>query len=138
MSSTATVNDKVDFSPLEAGEYLMRMQRISEVTSKAGNPMIKASFQVIKRVGGEADEKGVKNRLIFENFVMEHTNPIVGEIARERLGKYAEAIGITEDLDGDFSVLGDYLETPFIGKVKIKEGNNGYPDSNSITSFKSR
>lgn len=131
---------KTEFAPLEAGEYLMRMQRISETTSKAGNPMIKASFQVIKRVGGEADEKGVKNRLVFENFLLEHSNPNskAPEVARDRLNSYAKAIGITEDLAGDFTSLGDYLETPFIGKIKIKEGNNGYPDSNTITSFKSR
>ena len=129
---------KTDFPPLEAGDYLLRMQRITEVKTKGGNPMIKASFQVVKKVGGEAEEKGIQGRLVFENFVMEHNNPKVGEISRDRLGKYASAVGITKDLDGDFSELGDYLETPFVGTLKVKEGNNGYPASNTISSFQAR
>ena len=134
--------EKKEFQPLPEGDYLVRMSRITEVVSKAGNPMLKISYQVVKKVGDTAEnESRAKNRLIFENFITEHSNPKVAEITNDRLDKYLKAVGVEAGLDGidnDFSKLDDYLELPFIAVVAIQAGNNGYKDSNKIKAFKRR
>lgn len=132
---------KKEFSPLAEGEYLVRMNRVSEVTSKAGNKMLKVGYQVINKVGDPDNETKSKNRLIFENFLLDHANPKVGEITRDRIGKYLKAVGVENGLDGiggDFSQLERFTELPFIAVVGIQEGNNGYSDSNKIKSYKRR
>jgi len=134
--------DKKPFEVLAEGDYLVRMSRITEVVSKAGNPMLKISYQVVKKVGDTAEnESKAKNRLIFENFLTEHKNPKVAEITRDRLGNYLKAVGVENGLEGigdDFSKLDDYLELPFIAVVGISPGTNGYADSNKIKAFKRR
>jgi hypothetical protein len=134
--------EKTEFKCLDEGEYLVRMSRITEVVSKAGNPMLKISYQVVKKVGDTSEnESKAKNRLIFENFLTEHKNPKVAEITRDRLDKYLKAVGVDDGLSGvddDFSRLEDYLELPFIAVVGIQAGSNGYKDSNKIKAFKRR
>ena len=100
--------EKTPFEPLPEGDYLVRMNRVTEKTSKAGNKMLAVGYQV---VNGD-----FKDRLIFENFLLEHSNPKVSEITNERIDKYLKAIGIDEGLDGidhDLSKLEDNLEIPF-------------------------
>jgi hypothetical protein len=129
------------FEPLADGEYLVRMNRITEKKTKAGNPMLSVGYQVISKAGDPENESKSKNRLIFENFILEHSNEQVGEIARDRLDKYLKAVGQSEGLEGighDLSKLGNFLELPFIAIVGTQAGSNGYPDSNKIKAFKQR
>lgn len=142
--STATNTEgftKGEFTPLEDGDYLMRMNRV-EVRPCKGGSMVSAGFQV---VSGDA-----KGRLVFDNFLVEHTSAKAEEIGRERLGKYLEAIGVEGGLDGiahEYTQLTDYLESPFIATLKT-EGERTYTAkdgstatakaSNKIKGFKKR
>lgn len=130
-----------DFPNLENGEYLVRMNRITEKTTKKGDKMLSVGYQVMKKVGDEENESKSKNRLIFENFIIEHANPKVTEITQDRLGKYLESVGVNgglEGIDHDYSKLWDFLELPFKAKVGIQKGNNGYKDTNKIVAFSKR
>ena len=129
---------KKTFEPLSEGDYLVRMNRLNEKTSKAGNLMLSAGFEVIKKVGTDAEGE---NRLIFENFLLEHTNENAVKISRDRISKYLKAVGVDgglESLGEDVSKVTDFLEIPFIASVKIQEGSNGFGPSNKITAFKQR
>jgi hypothetical protein len=110
------------------------MNRVEEKTIKSGNgTMLSAGFEVIN-----GEEKG---RLVFHNFITQHTNPKASEIGLEQLGKYLNAVGVDggfEELGYDNGALQNYTELPFTATVKIQEGTNGYSDSNKITSFKAR
>lgn len=120
MSNTIN-SSKPDFSPLEMGDYTLRMNRISEEPTKNGaGVMVKAGFEVVN-----GDNKG---RLVFHNFLVEHTNPKAAEIGNKQLNEFLEAVGVKgglEALGQDRSGLSDYLELPFIGALKIEEAK-GY------------
>jgi hypothetical protein len=140
--STATTNStEQKYAPIPEGEYLVRMQRINEKTTKAGDPALSVSFQVMQKIGDTEDESKTKNRLLFDYLVLEHSNPKVTQITRERVDKYLKAVGESNGIDGiggDFSKLSNYLETPLIAKVAVKDDGKGYGPSNKITSFKRR
>ena len=127
---------KKEFFPLEDGDYLVRMQTLTEKQSKAGNNMLSAKFQIVKRVGAE-DDKGIKGRIVFENFLLDHKNPKPVEIAAEKLGQYAGAVGASVN-DGDYSELHDFLETPFVATLETRAGTNGYADQNQIKVYSKR
>jgi hypothetical protein len=110
----------------------MRMTEMSEKTTKAGNKMLVARFQIIN---GD-----FKNRIVFENFLLDHSNEKVVEISLNRLDNYAKAIGIEgglEELGNDVGSLSNYIESPFIGSLKQKEPYNGKVDSR-VAKFKRR
>ena len=138
--STATTM-KNDFQPLPAGEYMVRMNRITPKTTSKGDPALSIGFQVIQKVGDSENESKSKNRLIFEYLVTDHDNAKVVEITNEKIDKLLKAVGEPKGLAGieyDLTRLSQFLEVPFIAKVKIEQGTNGYKDSNKITSFKKR
>jgi hypothetical protein len=110
------VNTKKTYEPIPAGGYVVKMNRLEEKPTKAGDTMLSASFQVV--------DGDFTNRLLFHNFIIEHSNPRVAEIGNDQLLGY------------DRSRLGDYLNKMLKVKVKIEEGTNGYSDRNKITSFK--
>lgn len=148
MSNAATQQStetftKGEFKPIPAADYLVRMTSIEEKKTRKGDGlMVRATFQV---VNGD-----YKNRLIFEQFLVEHPKEIVQKIGNERLDNYLKAVGVSggqEDLGHDRTQLENYLELPFIASVKIQEGNeyknkDGQTvmgkDSNKVSSFKSR
>ena len=130
-----------EFKNLADGEYLVRMNRITKKTTKKGDPMLSVGYQVIKKVGDEENESKSKNRLIFENFITDHSNPKVLEITQDRLGSYLKAVGVEngiEGIDHDYSKLWDFTDLPFKAKVGIQKGNNGYKDTNKILAFSKR
>jgi hypothetical protein len=142
--------EKKDFTPLPAGEYLVRMNRFEDVITSKGGKAAKTSFQVIKSVGGDPEEKGVKNRLVFHYFNYENKNPKAQEIGQEQLNTFLESVGVEGGLEGigyDMALIGDYLELPLIAKLG-EVGEKEYTDrdgnlktskaTNKITSFKSR
>lgn len=124
---------KKRYEPIPEDTYLLRMNRIEEVQTKAGTgTMLKAGFEV---VNGEQ-----KGRLVFHNFLVEHTNPKAAEIGLEQLDRYLKAVGVKSGFEGlnfDRSILGEYTEIPFLGAVKI-ETNHEYGDSNRIVKFSAR
>lgn len=125
---------KTEYTPLVEGDYVMQLESFEIKPTKAGNAkMVAARFQVSK-----GDDKGAK---VFENFLIEHSNPKVVEIANERLDKFLKAVGLEEGLDGighDYTQLSEYESENFVATLKIKEGTNGYSDQNRIASFKRR
>jgi len=142
--------EKKDFTPLPSGEYLVRMNRFEDVTTSKGGKAAKTSFQVIKSVGGDPEEKGVKGRLVFHYFNYENANPKAQEIGNEQLDNYLKSVGVEGGLEGigyDIPRVGDYLEAPFIAKLgEVAEKEYTAKDgslktakaTNKITSFKSR
>lgn len=143
MNAQAKEFTKGEFKTLSDGDYLVRMTRVEEVTTRKGDAqMVKATFQVVN-----GDDK---NRLIFETFLVEHPKEIVEKIGKERLSKFLQAVGVADGLEGignDRTQLENYTELPFIATVKTEEGNeytnkDGIlvqgKDRNKIASFKSR
>jgi hypothetical protein len=125
------VNTKKTYEPIPAGGYVVKMNRLEEKPTKAGDTMLSASFQVV--------DGDFTNRLLFHNFIIEHSNPRVAEIGNDQLDNFLKSVGLEggfEALGYDRSRLGDYLNKMLKVKVKIEEGTNGYSDRNKITSFK--
>lgn len=135
-------NATTNYKPLDEGEYLVELGSIKEKVTKKGDPMLTMTYQVKRKAGEEAGTPSpCKGRLIFDNLITNHSNPKVEEISRERADKFLKAVGVEngiEGIGGDYSKLKEYLETPFIARVKVEEGSNGYGPSNKITSFKRR
>lgn len=124
---------KKKFEPIPADSYLVRMNRVEEKATKAGTGvMLKTGFEV---VNGEQ-----KGRLVFHNFLIEHTNPKAAEIGLEQLDCYLKAVGVAggfEELGYDRGSIENHTEIPFLATVKIEE-NAVYGDSNKITKFEAR
>ena len=77
---------KTEFLPIEAGDYLVRMNRVNEEKTKNGKGvMVKTGFEI---VSGDA-----KGRLVFHNFLVEHTSPKAQEIGNKQLNQYLDAVG---------------------------------------------
>lgn len=138
--SQATDFKKNDFEPLAAGEYMLRMNRITPKVTAKGDKAISLGFEVVQKVGdSDANESKSKNRLVFEYLCLENANPQTVEISLEKINKIIMATGEArglEAIDHDVNQLKKYLHRPFIGKLKVKSGTNGYKDTNAITSFK--
>lgn len=114
--STVT-NGKPEFKPLEAGDYMLRMNRYEERPTKAGNgKLISAGFEVVN-----GDNKG---RLVFHNFLVEHTSAKAQEIGNSQLDQYLQAVGAggLEGINNDRTLLEQWTEIPFVAAVGIEEG----------------
>jgi len=133
MSNEATT-EKNEYTPIPEGDYLLRMNRITEKAIKGGKgTLLSAGFEVIK-----GDHKG---RLVFHNFIVDHTNPKAVEIGTDQLDKYLRAVGVEDGFEGlgfDRGSLEEYTELPFTGAVKIQEPNPGYKAQNKIVKFLTR
>lgn len=125
---------KNEFLPLEAGDFNLRMNRIVEEPTKNGaGIMIKAGFEVIN-----GDSKG---RLVFHNFLVEHTSAKAAEIGNKQLNDFLKAVGVTngmEDLGEDRSLLSEYLELPFIGSLGVEEAREYNAADGSVKIAKAR
>ena len=107
---------KVEYKPLEAGDYLVRMSRFEEKpTSKGDGKLISAGFEV---VSGES-----KGRLIFHNFLVEHPSAKAQEIGNKQLDEYLQAVkaGGLEGINYDRTLLQQWTEIPFTAIVSIEE-----------------
>ena len=114
MSETTT--EKPSFQPLDAGDYLVRLSRFEEKKTKNGaGKLISAGFEV---VSGEQ-----KGRLVFHNFLVEHTNPKAQEIGNNQLDDYLKAVGAggLEGINNDRTLLEQWTEIPFIAVVNIED-----------------
>jgi len=110
------MSEKPTFQPLEAGDYLVRLNRFEEKKTKNGaGVLISAGFEV---VSGES-----KGRLVFHNFLVEHTNPKAQEIGNNQLDDYLKAVG-AGGLDGinhDRTLLEQWTEIPFVAVLNVEE-----------------
>lgn len=114
--SDTNANGKPDFQPLEAGDYLVRMNRAEEKPTKNGKgTIISAGFEVVNG--------GSKGRLVFHNFLVEHDNPKAQEIGNKQLDEYLRAVGAggLEGINYDRTLLEQWTEIPFIAFLKIEE-----------------
>ena len=112
MSETA----KPEFTPLDSGDYLIRLNRFSEAPTKNGKGvMISAGFEV---VNGEQ-----KGRLVFHNFLVEHTSEKAQEIGNQQLDNYLMAVGAggLEGINNDRTLLEQWTDIPFTGVLSIEE-----------------
>jgi hypothetical protein len=126
---------KKDFEPLPAGEYMVVVDekgfRGEKANKKGTGVNLSLAFKVI------SGEKA--NRLIFDNYCVEHTNKIAVEIAERRLDDYLKAVGLSEGFEAvknDRTLLRNYINKPLNIDVTIEEAKNGYPASNRIAAFK--
>lgn len=111
-----TTNGKPEFKPLEAGDYLVRLSRFEEKSTKKGDgKLISAGFEV---VSGES-----KGRLIFHNFLVEHPSEKAQEIGNKQLDEYLQAVkaGGLEGINYDRTLLEQWTEIPFTAVVNIEE-----------------
>lgn len=126
------------FDPLAEGDYLMHLKEVTEKTSKAGDSMVTAVYEVV-----EGEEKG---RLIFDNYLVTCAkNPEVPEFAKNRIGKFLQAVGVQEGFAGigsDYSQLEEYTGKAFIGNVAFskpyKNAQGKLTIGNRIKAFKAR
>lgn len=111
-----STESKPTFQPLPAGDYLVRMSRFEEKPTKNGaGVLISAGFEV---VSGES-----KGRLVFHNFLVEHTNPKAQEIGNKQLNEYLEAVkaGGLEGINNDRTLLEQWTEIPFTAVLSIED-----------------
>lgn len=111
-----TNGSKPEFKPLEPGDYLVRMNRAEEKPTKNGaGKLISAGFEV---VSGEQ-----KGRLIFHNFLVEHTSPKAQEIGNQQLDQYLQAVGAggLEGINHDRTLLEQWTEIPFTAVVSVED-----------------
>jgi hypothetical protein len=128
-----TTNGKPEFKPLEAGDYLVRMNRYEEKSTKNGaGKLISAGFEV---VAGEQ-----KGRLVFHNFLVEHSSPKAEEIGNKQLNEYLEAVGAggLEGINNDRTLLEQWTEIPFTAVVGIEEASTYKKADGSMGTSKAR
>jgi hypothetical protein len=136
MSEAATNNFvKGEFKPLPDGDYLMRLTELTEKKTKNGDDMLTGKFQVVK---GPEGVEGAKNRIVFENFVLTHSNSKVVDITMTKLNKLAQATGIDATIEGgNVDLINDALEMPFIATLGEGKPYNG-KINNVIKAYKAK
>jgi hypothetical protein len=125
--------NKPTFQPLPAGDYLVRMSRFEEKPTKNGaGVLISAGFEV---VSGES-----KGRLVFHNFLVEHTNPKAQEIGNKQLDEYLQAVkaGGLEGINHDRTLLEQWTEIPFTAVLSIDEPQSYRAADGSMQKSKAR
>tara|TARA_R110000824_G_scaffold67222_6_gene174080 strand:+ start:137 stop:535 length:399 start_codon:yes stop_codon:yes gene_type:complete len=130
----AQTNTKKVYEPIPVGEYLAKVGRFTEKATKAGNgSYVTGTFEIL-----EGDHAG---RLVFQNFMLSHPNPKSVEIGNEQLSKFLKAVGQGGGFDAlgnDVTALEEYTNRACVISVGIKEGTNGYKDSNMISKWATR
>jgi hypothetical protein len=129
MTTATEQTGKQKFAPLPPGEYLARMNRYDVKPTKKGDTMISASFQIIS---GD-----FKDRLVFENYLINHSNPKAVVVGKGKLTKYLRAVGSKAEFADDPSVLERFIESPLVIEVGVEE-NAEYGDRNIVKKYKTR
>jgi len=130
MSNT---EQKPEFLPLEPGDYKLRMNRFEEKKTKNGKGvMISAGFEVV-----DGDSKG---RLIFNNFLVEHTSAKAQEIGNQQLNDYLLAVGAggLEGIGHDRTLLEQWEQIPFIAILGIEEAKDYTAADGTLKTSKAR
>lgn len=122
--------EKKSYDPLPDDSYTVSLNRIREKSTKAGNgTMIDVSFQV---VDGE-----FKNRLIWDSFLISHSNPKAAGIGLQRLDSMLKSMGVYggfEALGNDSGELEQFIGKQFIVNTAV-ESNPGYKPRNVVKKY---
>ena len=78
---------------LPEGRYEVRVSRVEQRESRAGNPYRSVTFEVTKGPSAK--------RLAWANFNLDHPNEKAAQIAGEEWASFCEAAGIEADPSGD-------------------------------------
>ncbi len=70
---------------LPDGKYVANITDVNMADTKAGNPMVKLTFTV--------SDGPMKNRKVFDQYVLEHSNPKVVEISLGKIKSILECSG---------------------------------------------
>ncbi len=115
-----------EYSLIPKGDYKMLLEKVSQETVKSPDNMGKPRYNCQITI---TDEK-YTGRKIFRDF-MPHSD-------KSRSAVKALALATGTPLQGNMiQVLIAAMNKDFIGNVGVSKGNDGYPDQNTIWSFKS-
>lgn len=114
------------YQPMPEGGYKLRLKESSLNEAKSGKgKYIKAVFEVMN-----GDHK---DKVIYKNFIVDHTSEKAEEIGRQQLDKFLGAVNSSVDaLEGNFEKVADFESFPFQAQVIINERNK-YTDKNGNT-----
>lgn len=127
------MSNKPNFEPLQPGDYLVRMNRFEEKSTKNGaGTIISAGFEV---VSGEQ-----KGRLVFHNFLVEHSSTKAEEIGKKQLDQYLEAVGAggLDGINNDRTLLEQWTEIPLTAVVSVEEPKTYKKADGSMGTSKAR
>lgn len=88
--NTNDVADRPDFEPVPAGDYLVQVQNVEFGETANGYPKVSTPLEIIS--GEHA------GRLIFQNFILAHSNPQVVEIAQRDMKELLSVAGFQGDV----------------------------------------
>lgn len=94
----------------------MKIVKMEELTTKKGDTMLKAMFEVVK-----GDDKG---RKVFENYLVTHSNPKAVELNFRKLKEIATATGTEKEYETVADVAADveeFLEIPVMVELGIRD-----------------
>lgn len=123
------IQDIDGFSPIPPGEYQVQGEQVSlKNTKTGGGKYLLFELNVI--------EGPYKNRKIFQNVIVEHSNEDAKRIGLQWLKSWILACNGTGDERLTLSLILRFLNQPCLAFVSIEEGRSGYSDQNKIQRFK--
>lgn len=112
-----------DFELIPPGKYPCIIESSEIKATKANNGQMLSYVAVI--IEGEHE-----GRKIFGNMMLRHENEKAEEIGLRSLKQLKAAIGKPSSTEES-----DLWEAPFLAKIGIEKGKNGYEDRNRIVAF---
>lgn len=116
--------EDVSFAPVPPGMYTMQITKSEIKTTKSGNGEYISLQMVIM------DEGSYAGRTVFTNLNIVNPNEKAVQIARSQLKNICKSVGITE-----FQDTQELHGIPFLAKLKIVPGRDGYDDRNEVAKF---
>lgn len=127
--SLSEIGDMEGFAPIPPGDYQVKAEQVGLKNAKSGNGKYLAfEFSVV--------DGPYKNRRIFQNVIVEHTNEDARHIGLRWLKSWILACNGTGNEQLTLSLVLRHLNHPCIGCISIEEGQSGYSDQNKIQKFK--
>lgn len=124
MNFQADQYEAPSFDPVPKGEYVVNIiDSDVAVNSKNTGKNLKLTLEII--------DGQFKGRKIFESLSFQNPNETAERIARGMISAICHAIGLTHLTDTQH-----LHNKPFLGKIKISKGQDGYDDSNSLAGAK--
>jgi hypothetical protein len=112
-----------DFELVPSGKYRCIIESSEIKSTKNENGTMLSYVAVII----DGDHEG---RKIFGNMMLRHENEKAEQIGLQQLKKLKAAIGKPQSTQEE-----DLWETPFLAKIGVEKGKNGYEDRNRIQDF---
>lgn len=122
LPNTENVEDGGGFEPLPKGKYVAVITETVQAESKAGDPMLKVTLEVI--------EGQYTGRKIFDQFMLQHPNEKAQLIGLQRLKSIRLAVGKPNSVEE-----ADLWDTPLEIGLKVEE-SDGYAPRNGVTFYK--